>query len=65
MTTKDEQSAKFCDLYDKGLLDEASYRIALKGLDVEIKDSRVGIVGDAAAVEGGIHFQRSGGNYQR
>ncbi len=59
MTTKDEQLAKFRDLYEKGLLDEESYRIALKGLDVDIKDSRVGIVGDAASVEGDILFDNS------
>ncbi|MDM8555635.1 pentapeptide repeat-containing protein [Desulfococcaceae bacterium HSG7] len=56
MTTKDEQLATFRDLYEKGLLDEASYRIALKGLGVDIKDSRVGIVGNAASVKGGINF---------
>ena len=54
MTAKDEQLAVFRDLYEKGLLNEAALETALKGLGIDIKDARIGIIGNNAHVEGGI-----------
>lgn len=50
----EEQLIRLRELHETGILDKDSYEAALKGFGIEVKDSKVGIVGNNATVEGDV-----------
>ncbi|MCP4691920.1 MAG: hypothetical protein GY859_28000, partial [Desulfobacterales bacterium] len=56
MTTTEEQLKQLRRAHEAGIIDQATFENALKGFDVAVADSQVGVIGDNAVIEGDIHF---------